>query len=121
VIAEATVAVINADPMLRRWGRQLTADVLLQVGPDICRILIRDGQIASVSPGAAAIQAWTLAFRAEPQAWAKFMSREPVPGFHDVMALVRRGALRIEGDIRPFMQHIIWFKGLFATMRETGA
>ena len=121
MIAEATVRALNADPLQRRWGRRLDADVLLQIGPDQCRLSVRDGQIAGVATGPAVMPSWTVAFRAEPEPWAKFMSRDPVPGFHDIMALVKRGALRIEGDLRPFMQHVFWFKALFAAMREARA
>ena len=121
MIPQAAIDAVNADPVMRRWGRLLQADVLLQVGDRACRLGVRDGQIVAVQPGAGVMPSWTLAFRAEPAAWAAFMQPEPPPGLHDVMALVKRRALAIEGDLRPFMQHIFWFKGLFAAMRESGA
>ncbi len=110
---------VNADPAQRRWGRRLDADVLLEAGDDLCRLQVRDGQITAVSRGPAVMPSWTVAFRAEPDAWAAFMRPDPAPGFHDVMALVKRRALRIEGDLRPFWRHVFWFKGLFAIMRQT--
>ncbi|RZK81643.1 MAG: hypothetical protein EOO66_27510 [Methylobacterium sp.] len=121
MIPQAAIDAVNADPVMRRWGRLLDADVLLQVGDHICRFRVRDGLLISVLPGPGVMPSWTLAFRAEPEAWSAFMRPEPPPGLHDVMALVKRRALAIEGDLRPFMQHIFWFKGLFAAMRECGA
>ena len=120
MIAAAAVEAVNADPALRRWGRLLSAEVLLEVGAEACRLSVREGRIDAVTPVTTAMAPWTVAFRAEPAGWARFMAPEPSPGFHDVMALVKRGCLRIEGDLRPFMQHIFWFKGLFAAMREAG-
>ncbi|MGI4946251.1 MAG: hypothetical protein ACRYHQ_37795 [Janthinobacterium lividum] len=118
MIPQAAVEAVNADPMMRRWGRLLDADVLLQVGDRTCRLGVRDGAVLSVTPGPLVMPSWTLAFRAQPEAWAAFMQPEPPPGLHDLMALVKRRMLAIEGDLRPFMQHIFWFKGLFAEVRE---
>ena len=42
---------------------------------------------------------------------------DPPPGWHDLMALVRHGALRVEGDPHPFFAHLFWFKGAFALLR----
>ncbi len=121
MIPQAAIDAVNADPVMRRWGRLLDADVLLQVGDRACRFGVRDGLVITVQPGAGVMPSWTLAFRAEPAAWTAFMQPEPPPGLHDIMALVKRRALAIEGDLRPFMQHIFWFKGLFAAMRECGS
>jgi hypothetical protein len=121
MIAPAMLAAINADPALRRWSRHMEADILLEIGPDTWRWVVRDGTLASVTPGPFVMPSWNVALRADPAPWALFMNREPTPGYHDLMALVRRGALRIEGDLRPFMQHLFWFKAVFAKLREHAA
>ena len=121
MMPQRAVEAVNADPVMRRWGRMLNADVLLQVGDRTCRFGVRDGLVVAVTPGPLVMPSWTLAFRAEPGAWGAFMQPEPPPGLHDVMALVKRRVLTIEGDLRPFMQHVFWFKGLFSAMREAGA
>lgn len=118
MIGAGQLHAINADPALMRWGRFLNADILIEVGDQACRIVVRDGQITAAIPGPFVMPSATVALRAEPAAWALFMQREPPPGYHDLMALVRRGALRVEGDLRPFMQHLFWFKRLFETLRE---
>lgn len=121
MIQAADIAGINADPALRRWARHLSADVLMEVGDRATRMAVRDGVITEVTPGPFTMPSWTVALRAEPAAWATFMAPEPTPGYHDLMALVRRGALRFEGDLRPLMQHLFWFKGIFAAIRERRA
>jgi hypothetical protein len=121
MIPLAVVEAVNADPVMRRWGRLLDADVLLEVGDRSCRFSVHDGVLGAITQGPLVMPNWTLALRAQPEAWGAFMQPEPPPGLHDVMALVKRRALAIEGDLRPFMQHIFWFKGLFTAMRECRA
>ena len=116
-----TIAALNADPMLRRWDRLLDADILLEVGPAATRLVVRDGQLLRATEGPFVMPSWTVALRAEPGDWAKFMAPEPPPGFHDLMALIRLGSLRVEGDLRPFMQHLFWFKALFTRLQEMAA
>jgi len=118
IISTATIETLNADPMLRRWGRLLDADILLDTGGPATRIVVRDGRILRACIGPFVMPSCTVALHADPHAWATFMAPTPTPGFHDLMALVRRGALRVEGDLRPFMQHLFWFKFLFARLRE---
>jgi hypothetical protein len=103
---ERLPALVNDDPVLRRWGRHLS---------------LRDGQVAEVRKGPFLMPSWRFALRAEPEAWRTFLSPEPPPGRHDLFALIRCGALRIEGDLHPFMSHILWFKGAFDALRSTTA
>ena len=121
LLSPDTLTTLNADPTLRRWGRLLDADILLEVGPTALRLVVRDGQLLRAAEGPFVMPSWTVALRADPTDWAKFMAPEPQPGFHDLMALIRLGSLRVEGDLRPFMQHLFWFKALFARLREMGA
>lgn len=120
-MTQAMLERLNADSELRRWGRLMDADILMQVGDQSWRWVVRDGKIVSVATGPFVMPSWTVALRADPVAWTMFMQPEPTPGYHDLMALVRRGALRVEGDLRPFMRHLFWFKFVFAKMREQSA
>ena len=112
---------LNADPALRRWGRFLTADILLDTGDGTWVVPVREGQIGPVRAGPFAMPAVALALRAEPAAWRQFMRPVPPPGYQDLMGLVRRGELRVEGDVRRFMQHLLWFRRLFEALRERAA
>ena len=51
---------------------------------------------------------------ASRDAWEKLWSPKPLPGFTDIFALVKKKLLRIEGDLHPFMSHLLYFKGVLA-------
>lgn len=112
---------VNADPVLRRWGRFLEADVLLAIGPDEWLLRLHDGVVESVRTGPFLMPSWALAIRIEPPAWRDFLSPEPPPGRHDLMALLRGRELRLEGDLHPFMSHLLWFKAALVTLRNQPA
>ena len=42
----------------------------------------------------------------------------PEPGWHDLFALTKRGAASIEGDLRPLLQNLQYFKDLLALPRR---
>lgn len=113
-------ALVNASPPLRRRGRTLNADVLVEIAPGSWLLRIREGVIEAVTPGPHLLPSWTFALRFEPAAWAAFMTRLPPPGRNDLMALIRHGKLQAEGSLHPFMAHLLWFKEAFARLREAG-
>ena len=115
---EELPARIAATPALRRWGRCLDADVLLEVGAESWLLMVRDGQVLGLRPGPFVLPSFTLALRLDPAGFARFLAPEPPPGWHDLMALRRHGALRLEGDLVPFFAHLFWFKGALALLRE---
>lgn len=106
---------------LARWGHHLTADVLVEAGDRAWILVIRDGVLASAGPAPSIMPRFDLALRFAPDGLARFLAAPPPPGWHDLMALMRHGALRVEGNIQPFMAHLFWFKGIFALLREEAA
>ena len=110
-----------AVPGLARWGRHLTADVLVEAGEAAWILAIRDGTLVGAGPAPAIMPRFDLALRFAPDGLARFLTAPPPPGWHDLMALMRQGALRVEGNIQPFMAHLFWFKGIFALLREEAA
>lgn len=112
---------VNSHPTLRRRGRTLNADVLVEIAPTAWLLRIREGVIEGVMPGPHLMPSWTVALRFDPEAWGQFMAPVPGPGRNDLMALVRHGKLKVEGNLHPFMAHLLWFKGAFEVLREAGA
>ncbi|MBR0649765.1 hypothetical protein GXW78_08830 [Roseomonas terrae] len=110
-----------AAPGLARWGRHLTAQVLVDAGDQAVILAIRDGMLVSAGPAPSLMPRFDLALRFAPDGLVRFLANPPPPGWHDLMALMRHGALRVEGDLQPFMAHLFWFKGLFALLREDAA
>jgi hypothetical protein len=43
----------------------------------------------------------------------------PKAGWHDLLALTKRGEATLEGDIRPFMANLQYFKDVLALPRTT--
>ncbi|MBL6457575.1 alpha/beta hydrolase [Belnapia sp. T6] len=106
---------------LARWGRQLEAELLLEIGDRAWLLSIHDGQILAVRPGPFPMPRFTLALRIGAEGFERFLSPTPLPGWHDLLALRRQGALRIEGDTIRFFAHLMWFKGLFALLAGRAA
>ena len=78
----------------------------------------RDGRITGIKPGPFITPNYSFALRASRDAWEKLWSPKPIPGFTDIFALVKKKLLRIEGDLHPFMTHLLYFKGVLAAARE---
>jgi len=108
---------VNANERLVRRGRYVDTTFLLEVGDEAWLIDIRAGRIATVRRGPFVMPTWTFALRAEREDWARFWQPQPPPGSHDLFALVKRRALRIEGDLHPFMSNLLYFKDVLATLR----
>lgn len=102
---------------LARRGRFLSAECLLGSFGAPVHVSIVAGRIAEVSPRPALMRSWRFAFRATPQAWAEFWQPVPPPGWHDLLALAKRGAASVEGDLHPFLSNLQYFKDLLALPR----
>lgn len=100
-----------------RQARELRCRFLLEVGESAHLVEVLDGVVHAVQEGPFVMPRWTFALRAEPDAWRGFCQPQPPPGYHDLMALVKRRALRIEGDVHPLMAHLLYFKSLLASLR----
>jgi hypothetical protein len=114
---EALMQRVNDDPLLVRRGRFLTTTFLLEVGATVWLIAIHEGRIVSVTPGPFVMPSSAFALRAPAEEWAKFWSERPPPGSNDLMALIKRRALRAEGDLQVFMAHLRYFKEALAKLR----
>ena len=75
---------------------------------------------ASSRSGPARSSRRTIRSRCAPRAklWEKLWSPQPIPGFTDIFALVKKKLLRIEGDLHPFMSNLLYFKGVLAAARS---
>ncbi len=115
---EQLAELVNVDAALVRRGRNLTVDVLLEVGAAPYYVSIDGGRIVSIERGPLVMRSWSFAIRGNEQAWRQFWLPFPPPHFHDLFALAKRGELRIEGDLYPLMTHLLYFKGVLAAPRR---
>jgi hypothetical protein len=49
---------------------------------------------------------------------AEYWQAAPRPGFHDLLALTKRGEAMLEGDLHPFMTNLQYFKDVLALPRR---
>lgn len=114
-------ALAAAHPDLARRGRGLTARFLVEAGERQWLVEVREGRIDAATPGPLVMPAWDFALRGTEEGWAQFWRPAPPPGSHDLMALVRRGALSFEGDIRLLMAHLQFVKDVLALPRPVAS
>lgn len=107
----------NADAWLVQRGRYLDCTFLIEAGARQYLIRIHRGRIESIEKGPLVMPRWTFALRASEEAWSTFWTAVPPPGFHDLIAMVKMRALRVEGDQHPFMANLRYFKDLLALPR----
>lgn len=108
---------VNANERLVWRGRLIDTVFLLEVGDEHWLVKINAGRIVSVTRGPFVMPVWTFALRASRETWEQFWLPLPPPGFHDLMAMVKRRTLRIEGSLYPFMSNLLYFKDVMASLR----
>jgi hypothetical protein len=107
----------NRDAWLVHRGRFLDVTFLIEVGPTSYLVRIHRGRIEGIEKGPLVMPRWTFALRASEEAWSTFWTAVPPPGFHDLIAMIKMRALRVEGDQHPFMANLRYFKDLLALPR----
>jgi pimeloyl-ACP methyl ester carboxylesterase len=116
-VVERLGELANTDAWLIRRGRFLDVTFLLEIGAQNHLIRIHRGRIEGIVKGPLVMPRWTFALRASEEAWGKFWQAVPPPGFHDLIAMTKVKALRVEGDQHPFMANLRYFKELLALPR----
>lgn len=109
---------VAADPVLLRRGRYLNATCQLDIGADSCLLRVVDGGVHDITPGPSVTPSADFAISGEAGAWRRFLAADPPPGDHDLLAFVKRRELRLTGNLQPLMSHLLYWKGLFAHLRE---
>jgi len=115
---ERLAELVNADEKLVRRGRFVHTTFLLEIGESGYLVRVAEGRIAGVTAGPFITPNYSFALRAPRDAWETFWQKLPPPGFNDLFALFKRGLLRIEGDLHPFMANLLYFKDVLAAPRR---
>jgi hypothetical protein len=109
---------VNGNAALVRRGKWFTGTWMAEVGAKQYRIDTQAGRIAAVSPVRTNLQPWVFAVRAGEDAWQRFWRPMPEPGFHDIIAMMRYGHLRIEGNLEPFIANLLYVKAVLESPRK---
>lgn len=107
------------DTDLLRRGRLVNTCCLVEIGGEQLLLSIRDGRPAIVDK-VPLLGSWQFALRAGAEAWEALWQPVPKAGWHDLFALTKRGAMRIEGELQPFMANLQYFKDLVTLPRAGG-
>ena len=110
-------ALVNEDAALRHRGRFITTTFLADSGTEQ-HLLSVDRGLLTVVRGPFVSPRWQFVLRAAPDAWERFWTPIPPPGWHDLMAMIRFQTLIAEGDLHPFMSNLLWFKDVLASPRR---
>ena len=110
-------ALLDHAPALIARGRLLDCDCRLGPMDHPFYAAIRAGRIVEFTPAPILMRSWRFSYRATTLAWASHWQAEPKPGWHDLLALTKRGEAMLEGDLHPFMAHLQYFKDLLALPR----
>ena len=113
----AIPALLDQTPALIVRGRFLDCECLLGPIARPFHASIRAGRIVDLTPAPVLMRSWRFAYRASPAAWMAYWQSEPRPGWHDLLALTKRGEALLEGDLHPFIAHLQYFKDLLALPR----
>lgn len=108
------------DEALTARGRWLDVDCLLGPSTQPFHLAIRAGRIVDMAPAPVLMRSWRFSYRATPAAFAAHWQTMPPAGWHDLLALTKRGQATLEGDLHPFMTHLQYFKDLLALPRRNG-
>ena len=114
---EKLAELVNADPGLVRRGRWMNAVMMLGVGDQNWLITIREGRIASCTPQTLRISAYDFAITGDEAAWRKFWQKTPPPMHHDLHALLRIKAIRLDGDIDMLLANMLYLKIMLEKLR----
>jgi hypothetical protein len=110
-------ALHRAVPVLGAMQKFAGMDCLVGTFSAGVHLSIRGGEIVAIEPGPVRMKSWDFAFRATPGAWEEHWRAIPRAGFHDILALTKRGLATVEGDMQPFLANLQFFKDLVALPR----
>ena len=114
----AIPALLEQTPALVARGRFLDCQCLLGPTNHPFHASIHAGRIVELVPAPVLMRSWRFSYRAQPAAWAEYWRAVPRPGWHDLLALTKRGEAVLEGDLHPFIAHLQYFKDLLALPRH---
>jgi hypothetical protein len=116
---ESIPRLLDVDRDLLRAGRWLNVDCLLGPTSRPFLVSIRQGRVTGMSVMPKLMPSWRFSYTASSRAWIEYWLPEPKAGWHDLLALTKRGEATLEGDLHPFMTHLQYFKDLLALPRPS--
>ena len=112
---------LNVDPELEVAGRWFTTAFSISCGDRRVVVRFERGKLVEINAAPRMDVRSSFSFRAPPQIWAKFLSPEPEPLYHDFFAMLMRvPAFVLEGDTLIAMQNARALHRAMNIMRAVG-
>ena len=108
---------VDADPALVRRGALVDGVIRVDVGDEPWYLTVAQGAVRAAGTQAPA-EPVRLRLSAPREEWEAFWEPHPRPGHHDLMALMRRRVLTVQGDLHLFMAHLRYVKDLLEKPRS---
>lgn len=93
------------------------ADILLGFGDARRLVRVRGGAVTGIDTPLRPLPSWHFSICGTERAWAAYWQEVPEPGWHDILALNKRGEMRIEGSMQPLMANLQQVKDLLSLPR----
>ncbi|MFC1873540.1 hypothetical protein ACFLW3_01855 [Chloroflexota bacterium] len=109
---------INSHEEIVHRGRFINEEIMIIIGAEEYRVVIKDGVVSSVLTGPFLMRPCSIVIRASKAAWQKFWQQYPPPGYNDILAMIKLGEAEVVGDWRVFIQNLRYFKDLLEAPRK---
>ncbi len=105
------------EPTLKRFGKRVSATIIIGFGEDEFLVDIADGRVTDIRRRSLPLESGVFAIRAPVEVWAEHWRPHPARGYNDLFTLFSYGHATIDGDLLPFMRNLLFFKLLLAAPR----
>ena len=109
---------VNEDADLVRRGGWVDLQFQIDLGSIPYHVTVSAGRIVGLDRGPLLMRSSRFQIHATAEAWRRFWEPVPEPGWHDLLALTKRGAARIDGDLHPLLANLQYFKDVLAAPRR---
>jgi hypothetical protein len=109
---------VNDDADLVRRGAWVDLQFQVGLGAVPFHLTVAGGRITGLDRGPILMRPSRFQISATTEAWHRFWQPLPEPGWHDLLALTKRGAARIDGDLQPLLANLQYFKDVLAAPRR---
>jgi hypothetical protein len=115
---EQVPRLLAEDAILVRRGAFLDARFQVGIGAIPFDVTVAAGRIAALVRGPFVMSSWRFAVRGSAEGWGRLWQPVPDPGWHDLLALAKRGCVVLEGDLQPLMANLQYVKDLLVLPRR---